>query len=199
MIFTIIKNSVLAILIILIIHFIIKNEIVDNIEKMKRITIPSEHVENTLLTNNQQKTLDTISNKKKPSLSEQQINLDNSKEKVYEEKVYEEKECKNSITCDDYKLPEITTDESMKELYEYVFNNEPNKQLDIIYDEKKQEDKIFVDMTEIDQHMKDVSTKHTDENLMCGFEIIGIIDQNDDNDVLGIDMFSQNSVFSKVI
>ena len=85
----------------------------------------------------------------------------------------------------------------MKELYDYVFEkHDTDQSLETVFNN---DDKVIhVDMTELDKHINDISeTQKKDDNLLCSFEIIGIIENTDD--IGGVDMFSQNHLFSKVI
>jgi hypothetical protein len=198
MMFTIIKNSLLAILIILILHFIVKNEIFDDVEKMKKKIVQAVEKQNekvlpivpVIPQPFEENKYDENVNLEKKSQGE---DVDYAKNKDYKEYV---KECKNALTCSDFKLPEnVQESNQMKELYEYVFMNEDDS-LDKQFQNAK--GNIAVDMTELDHHIKEIAaTQHSNtDDLLCSFEVIGLIDSQE---IDGLDAFSQTHLFSKVI
>lgn len=207
MIFTVIKNSILAILIILILHIILKNELLEGIEKVKN----KEIVSDSKIITKPLKNKEIIEKQIKPANdSEVYIPIDiqeSIKKKVKKSKnnelhdAYDDKECSNSITCSDFNLPDnVINKEQIDELYEYVYNtSESDKELDLVFSENRQN--IKVDMTELDKHLKEVSDTQkqlqTSDQTLCGFEIVGVIDN--DEEICGLDIFSQNQPFSKVI
>lgn len=196
MILTVIKNSLLAILIILILHIILKNEVFEHTEKMKKY-----------ISSNNNGSMEE--SKKKVQFHDDIIPSKNSMQKTKNPKVdintnnatdnEDDKDCPNSLTCADFKLPDKKLDiDEMKELYDYVFEKHDTDQaLETVFNN---DDKVIhVDMTELDRHINDISETQTKEdNLLCSFEIIGII-ENTEDDIGGVDMFSQNHLFSKVI
>ena len=196
MILTVIKNSLLAILIILILHIILKNEVFEQTEKMKKYISSNNNGSMEESKKKVQFHDDIIPSKnsmKKTKNPNVDINTNNATDNE------DDKDCPNSLTCADFKLPDkkLDTDE-MKELYDYVFEKHDTDQaLETVFNN---DDKVIhVDMTELDRHINDISETQTKEdNLLCSFEIIGII-ENTEDDIGGVDMFSQNHLFSKVI
>lgn len=195
MILTVIKNSLLAILIILILHVILKNEVYEDTEKMKRLPATNRIFDQDSKKDSKK---DSESPSKVMSPSKDTYSKKDNNQKISEENnAYYEKECTNSLICSDFKLPEKKLDiDEMKELYDYVFEkHDTDQSLETVFNN---DDKVIhVDMTELDKHINDISETQKDDNLLCSLEIIGIIENTDDVD--GIDMFSQNHLFSKVI
>lgn len=198
MMFTIIKNSLLAILIILILHFIVKNEMVDDIEKLRKKTLKAVENENEKVlpvpvTTQPFEEIKYDKNVKLKKLEHKGDDVDYAQNKDYKEYV---KDCKNAITCTDFKLPEnVHESNQMKELYEYVFMNEDDS-LDKQFQNVK--GNIAVDMTELDHHLKEIAATQNSntDDLLCSFEVIGLIDSEE---IEGLDAFSQTHLFSKVI
>jgi hypothetical protein len=197
MILTVIKNSLLAILIILILHVILKNEVFEQTEKMKKYISSNNNGSMEESKKKVQFHDDIVPSKhsiSKTINSKVDINTNNATDNNNDDK-----DCPNSLTCADFKLPDKKPDiDEMKELYDYVFEKHDTDQaLETVFNN---DDKVIhVDMTELDKHINDISETHTKEdNLLCSFEIIGII-ENTEDDIGGVDMFSQNHLFSKVI
>lgn len=179
MIANIIKNSLLLFLIVLIFHFMIKNQILEDVELLKR-----KHVhEQTMLSS--------------PILQKNvrfKSNDNNVKEEIEKSQPYE-KECSDSLTCDDMKLPEGVSQKTnhMQELYDFVFDKEQN--IDSYFPEKVSD--TSYDETELDEHIQDkINDLKKEEDLTCNFEVIGIIEQN--NDIGGVDTTS-STFLSKII
>ena len=87
----------------------------------------------------------------------------------------------------------------MKELYDFVFDDD--KKDDLLEKQFNVSTTQVTEKNEVDLHheMKSTVLKETEGNIMkCNFEIIGTIEDNNENDVVGLDYLSQNS-FAKMI
>ena len=197
MIVVILKNTLQILLIILIVHFMIKNRIVDDFDSFKRRVVHGD-------------TLNEMKNK-------QYVNTDvrvDDENKQFVDVKYETKktvrfddnnneyvpECPNGLTCDDFKVSEecgISNEDNIKELYDFVYEEESNKLTtgqtiqDFFPETTTFETKV--DKTEIDTHRTEKSTEIINNN--CNFEVIGMIETEED--VFGLDMLSSTN-FSNI-
>ena len=178
MLSVILKNALLVFLIVLIIHFMIQNQLLENKETMRRKQI-HRATENKA----------TIPPPSPKKVEEETVVVNCPKKKVR----FAEKECSGSLTCDDFDVPEgvVEKEERMKELYDFVFDSDPTN-MDTYFPKTTEE--IKTDKTELDLHK---IHENTPDNLECNFEIIGII-ETDETDIGGVDTTS-SSYLSKII
>lgn len=202
MIVVILKNTLLILLIILIVHFMIKNSIVDNLDMFKRKVVHDESISH--VTNSLAKSVSSdVDNEVLEERNETKASpIASPKKKVHFNMTSEyEPECPNGVRCEDYK----TSDESgmrneqsnMKELYDFVFDDKSSKDTEKSLDSyfpKDVKDKIQTDRTELSTHL----TERSKEQTHCDFEVIGVIEMTNDpnsdglDTVNGIDTLSSN-------
>lgn len=181
MITNIIKNSLLLFLIVLIFHFMIKNQILEDVELLKRKQVHEQTLSSPTSISKQHKKVRFANDdvvKEENEISEQYV-----------------KECSNSLTCDDMTLPEGVSQKHnhMQELYDFVYDKEQN--INSYFPEKVTE--TLYDETELDQHIQDKKTEFKqEEDLSCNFEVIGIIEHS--NEIDGLDTTS-SGFLSKLI
>lgn len=200
MISIILKNSLLFFLIILILHFMIKNELFDNIENMKRKLVHKNILEEDKvpIKNSHHGHIHNVSTEIKP------------KQKVVEKELNnleinnKSDDCSNSLTCADFKeeptkIQKGFEKDNMKELYDFVFDDD--KKEDLLEKQFNVSTTQVTEKNEVDLHHEKKSSmqKENEGNIMkCNFEIIGNIEDDNENDVVGFDYLSQNS-FAKMI
>lgn len=177
MIGVILKNVILVLLIILIVHFMLKNKLIEERDSFVRRIVHKELV-------------DKVSNK----IEEEEIEM--SKKRVSGEKRVHfedtfspeiERECPGQVKCEDYMKEGENEEDKMKELYDFVFDKEEGETEGSLnsFFPTNVEDKTVVDSNEIDQHINEIDQK---TNCNCQFEIIGVIE--DKTDILGVDVLS---------
>jgi hypothetical protein len=193
MIVVIFKNTLLILLIVLIVHFMIKNRIVDDLDTFKRKLVHDD-------------TLNETNIKQPPprlnvNVDEENIKPNGTKTVRFAENEYVP-ECPNSLTCDDFKVSEesgMSNEDNMKELYDFVYDEESNKSTiehtlqDFFPEDKPLETQV--DKTEIDTHHAKKSMETV--NTSCNFEVIGMIEVNGEDDVFGLDTLSSTN-FSNI-
>lgn len=181
----------------------IKNELFDNIENMKRKLVHKKIMEEDEVPtkNSHYAHIHNVSNtnKIKPVISNVKNEINN-----LEIKNNTSDDCSNSLTCADFKEEPKTIQkgfekDNMKELYDFVFDDD--KKDDLLEKQFNVSTTQVTEKNEVDLHheMKSTVLKETEGNIMkCNFEIIGTIEDNNENDVVGLDYLSQNS-FAKMI
>ena len=190
----------------------IKNELFDGIESMKRKlvhkkimeenevinTIKSHHGHMHEITTPVVTTLDVTTPDKK---QDNNLEVEKNCEKINTKS----DDCPNSLTCADFvqdtKLKQKGFDaNNMKELYDFVFDDDKNTE-DSLEKQFNVPTTQAIEKNEIDLHheTKSIKLKETEDDIMkCNFEIIGNIDDEDENDIVGLDYLSQNA-FAKTI
>ena len=198
MIVVILKNTLLILLITLIIHFMIKNAILDDIDLFKRKVV---HDDTLINVKSSFKSLEK-------SVVKDEEN-ENVKEKQHEKKVrfverpIIEPECPNGVTCKDYDVSEesgasIDEQNNMKELYDFVFDEDKKDpvNLNTFFPENVTDD-TMVDNTELHIHTQNYTKKRAEEKESlshnCNFEVIGMIEMNSGEDNIdGLDSLTSN-------
>jgi hypothetical protein len=172
MISIVLKNSILIFLIILIFHFIIKNQMMDKLEKMRKLEISAE---------------------KPKSVKKVRFNNNNIKSKVFDV----EEEMEKQMNCDDFnedKKLKITIDDKMEELYKFVYDDDKAEtNLKEFYSTNiKPELKT---MNDIDLHHQEIKKEFKVDDNVCNFEVIGKIEKSDGL-MNGIDLMANNNYSS---
>jgi hypothetical protein len=111
-------------------------------------------------------------------------------------------ECLGHLECDDFTrtekdMPELASKESkMKELYDFVFHEDStagSKGLNDFFPEDVT-DEVKVDKTEIDALNAVHENKFAEnKNGHCNFEVIGLIEIENDSDVYGLDTLTSTN------
>ena len=197
MILVVLKNTLLIILIVLIIHFMIKNRILDDMDSFKRklvhVDTLNENTEYPALSKRclKNKTIDEELMDKRVRFDDDQILKNACEEQV--------PECLSHLECDDFTrtekdMPELASKESkMKELYDFVFHEDStagSKGLSDFFPENVT-DEVNVDKTELDAVISNKFAEN--KNGHCNFEVIGLIEIENDNDVYGLDTLTSNN------
>lgn len=192
MIVVILKNTLLILLITLIIHFMIKNAILDDIDLFKRRVVHDDTLDNVESTfNSLEKNLmiKDKQNTKEPM---------NDKKRVRFERPAIEPECPNGVTCQDYDVSEesgVSIDEhnNMKELYDFVFDEDKEDTVNLnSFFPENVTDETVVDNTEIHSHTHSSEVKESMSHN-CNFEVIGMIEMNSGEDNIdGLDTLTSN-------
>jgi hypothetical protein len=179
------KNCLLAFLIIFMIHFMIQNTIIDEIEKLHRFKIhkslhipidDDEIVENKVV---------------KPNKVYQPRRI--ITEEIKSDEIKSD-DCSNSLSCDDFKeetKPKTKKEiDDSKELYDFVFEDtEAEMNLNHYFDETVTKDAIEekdrnIEINDIDIHHNIVTTQNNNTNTIendCMFEVIGVIETDNDS------------------
>ena len=185
----------------------IKNELFDNVENMKR-----QLVHKSIMEENQDKKKSShhghvhkIIKDVKPVI-ESNNKLVKDDEKWLEPTNQNQKsdDCTNSLTCADFKEHQEMKQkgfekDNMKELYEFVFDDD--KKEDLLEKQFNISTTQVTEKNEVDLHheIKSSIIKENENDIMkCNFEIIGKIEEDNENDVVGLDYLSQNA-FAKMI
>ena len=180
----------------------IKNELFDYVENMKRKLVHKKIMEEDEVPtkNSHHGHIHNVSNaneiKPKPKVVEKELNnleINNKSD-----------DCSNSLTCADFKeeptkIQKGFEKDNMKELYDFVFDDD-NKD-DLLAKQFNVSTNQVTEKNEVDLHHEKKSSmqKENEGNIMkCNFEIIGNIEDDNENDVVGLDYLSQNS-FAKMI
>jgi hypothetical protein len=203
------KNSLLIVLIVLIIHFMIKNRMLDDIDMYRRRLVHDDTMNDHTLGGSKVNGRRCMSNVK---VNEEE-NLSNCRKVRFNRNDDEDLkkcdmenllECVGNVTCDDMTktdndMPELASEENkMKELYDFVFLEDSNanssKGLNDFFPDDVKDDIIF-DKTEIDVHNNAVVENKFAENKNghCNFEVIGLIEKEDESDVYGLDSLTSTN------
>lgn len=185
----------------------IKNELFDNIENMKRQLVQKkimgedENKKNTSHHGHVHKIIKEV----KPAIDCKNT-LVNDNEKLLELTNQNQKsdDCANSLTCVDFKEDQNMKQkgfekDNMKELYDFVFDDD--KKEDLLEKQFNISTTQVTEKNEVDLHheFKSSIIKENKNDIMkCNFEIIGNIEEDNENDVVGLDYLSQNA-FAKMI
>lgn len=197
----------------------IKNELFDGVESMKRTLVHKKIMEEDEVINTNKKhhhghshTIkkeivtsnddDTIVDKKSDTIVE---NKEESNTFGVDNKNMKSDNCSNSLTCVDFvedtKMKQKGFEgNNMKELYDFVFDDDKNTD-DLLEKQFNVSTTQVIEKNEIDLHHENKSTilKDKEDDIMkCNFEIIGNIDDDNENDIVGLDYLSQNA-FAKMI
>lgn len=204
MIVVIMKNTILIFLIILIAHFMLKNKLLDDKDSFVRKLVHKELV-------------DDVNTK----IEEEKIIRKEKKVRFAEI----ERDCPGQVQCKDYieKEDNISgNDKMMKELYDFVFDDQTQNDSINNFFPTDVVDKTIVDNTDLDKHKKELQETRSDlvdtrstakrvtnthgmsdtnnvaNNVVseCNFEIIGVID-SESMDIQGLDMLSSTN-FSNI-
>lgn len=208
MIVVILKNIILVCLIVMIIHFMLKNRLLEENDLFVRRLV-------------HQDVMDQVSNKieeelrksdddmyRKPSTKKRvhfDPNTQDQKEKtsISAGDIIDnvERECPGMVQCKDYvDKPNVVNenDVNMKELYDFVFDEEKRDTDNSLntYFPTDVVDKTVVDSTEIDQHKLQMT--QTTKVSSCDYEVVGLIDELDNiESIQGLDMLSSTN-FSNI-
>lgn len=199
MIVVILKNTLLILLITLIIHFMIKNAILDEIDLFKRKVV---HDDTLINFKSSFKSLEL----NKSEIDEEE---DMMKEKKNDKKVrFEcpksiEPDCPSGVTCKDYDVSEesgvlINEQNNMKELYDFVFDEDKKDTVNLNnFFPENVTDETVIDETEFDKHAQSYTNEHVKEKETlshnCNFEVIGMIEMDGgENNIDGIDSLTSN-------
>lgn len=179
----------------------IKNRMIDDIDSFKRRIIHDDTLQSIKnIPNRKTKMEQDIAGRKVRFNTEESepvsCDLDGELEKIGE--------CLGNITCDDMTktdkdMPELASQENkMKELYDFVFledSNSNSKGLNEFFPEDVKDVNMF-DKTEVDVHNAIVENKFEEnKNGHCNFEVIGVIESENDSDVYGLDSLSSKYSF----
>ena len=198
MIVVILKNTLLILLITLIIHFMIKNAILDDIDLFRRKVV---HDDTLINVKSSFKSLEKSVVTDEESTNERK----NEKKKVHFERPTIEPECPNGVTCKDYDVSEesgVSIDEqnNMKELYDFVFDEDKKDtvNLNTFFPENVTDETVVDDNTELHRHAQSQSQSYAKEDKEsmshnCNFEVIGMIEMNSGEDNIdGLDTLTSN-------
>lgn len=212
MIVVILKNTLLILLIVLIIHFMIKNRIMDDIDTFKRKLVHDDTLNelHNQTARQHQRVLRNVVVEEESSLSTARA----KKQVRFDENEYVP-ECPNGLTCDDFKESEMLSskddENTMKELYDFVYDEvskeqqqegttslPQNTELHDFFPEG-QTFETKVDKTEIDAHHQ--STAQSVNNMVpndCNYEVVGVIEveATRGDDVYGLDTLSSTNFSS---
>lgn len=188
----------------------IKNELFDGVESMKRKLVHKKIMEEDEVINTNKKHhhghSHTINKEIVTSNKESDTIVENKEESsTVNNKNMKSDNCSNSLTCADFvedtKMKQKGFEgNNMKELYDFVFDDDKNTD-DLLEKQFNVPTTQLIEKNEIDLHHENKTTilKDTEEDIMrCNFEIIGNIDDDDENDIVGLDSLSQNA-FAKMI
>lgn len=192
MIVVILKNTLLILLITLIIHFMIKNAILDDMDLFKRKIVHDDTL------------INVESSFKSIEKNSEIVNEENIKEKPRKKKVHFgrpisiEPECPNGVTCKDYDVSEesgVSIDEhdNMKELYDFVFDEDKKDTVNLNnFFPENVTDETVIDDTELHRHINENSAKESLSHN-CNFEVVGMIEMNGGEDNIdGLDSLTSN-------
>jgi hypothetical protein len=172
----VLKNSMLLFLIILIIHFMVKNELLESYHRQQNQTQPV---------------------RKTPMKQEDSLRKDFEKKTVCEESV-KIVDKPYAIDTRDTQDTQGIQENQFKELYDFVYENTEDSDTSL---EKYFTSKIETPNTtnpEISaHHAEKISEQKDNDHFMCDYEVIGNIDSMDDM-LAGLDM-SCSQMFSKTI
>ena len=203
MIVVILKNTLLILLITLIIHFMIKNAILDDIDLFKRKVV---HDDTLINVKSSFKSLE----KNNSGIDEEEDIKKKISEKRNEKMVRFERprniepECPNGVTCKDYDVSEesgVSIDEqnNMKELYDFVFDEDKKDTVNLNnYFPENVTDETVIDDTELQRHTQSYTNEHSSKEKdtlshNCNFEVIGMIEMDGGEDNIdGLDSLTSN-------
>lgn len=197
----------------------IKNELFDGVESMKRKLVHKKIMEEDEVINTNKKhhhghshtinkEIVTSNKESDDTLVDKQSIVENKEESNtigVDKKNMKSDNCSNSLTCADFvedtKMKQKGFEgNNMKELYDFVFDDDKNTD-DLLEKQFNVPTTQVNEKNEIDLHHESKSTilKDTEDDIMkCNFEIIGNIDDDNENDIVGLDYLSQNA-FAKMI
>nr|QOI90422.1 hypothetical protein HWQ62_00286 [Pyramimonas orientalis virus] len=201
MIVVILKNTLLIILIVLIIHFMIKNRMLDELDTFKRKMVHDDTRHDGQYHTSHIKPTAMVSGTGSDKPDSQTART----KKVHFDDKDILPECTSVLSCDDFKLtdkdmPELASKESkMKELYDFVFHEDSTVETSLnAFFPNDVTDESIVDKTEIDQHHKEKESKFVEnKNAHCNFEVIGVIESVSDADIYGLDSLTSTN-FSNI-
>lgn len=189
----------------------IKNELFDDVESMKRKLVHKKIMEEDEVINTNKKHHHGHSHtpKKEIVTSNKYDTIVKNKEESnivdVDKRNMKSDNCSNSLTCVDFvedtKMKQKGFEgNNMKELYDFVFDDDKNSD-DLLEKQFNVSTTQVVEKNEIDLHHENKTTilKDKEDDIMkCNFEIIGNIDDDNENDIVGLDYLSQNA-FAKMI
>lgn len=178
----VLKNSMLLFLIILIIHFMVKNELLESYHRQQNQTQPVR--KNPMKREDYLKRKDSGNN-----VCEESVNI---VEKPYTT------DTRDTRDTQDTQDTQGIQENQFKELYDFVYENTEDSDTSL---EKYFTSKIETPNTtnpEISaHHAEKISEQKDNDHFMCDYEVIGNIDSMDDM-LAGLDM-SCSQMFSKTI
>lgn len=212
----ILKNTLLILLVIFILHFMIKNKLIDDINNERlRFKNCAKSV----------KTVENVENVKPAScvkhvrfadkkiehkVEECEVVNDDFYENISKNIELEDKEyvdkcegqlnCKNMIKATSRSEP--LQKDKMKELYDFVFDGSEEKEAGEgeglnKYFPTDVKDTTFLDSTELDKHKAEKLQEMMKQENNCNFEVIGVIEAEQLDDIHGLDSTS-SSYFSQI-
>lgn len=185
----------------------IKNELFDNVENMKRQLVQKKIMEEDedVKKTSHHGHVHKIPKEVKPVIESNNTQVKED-DKLLEQTDQNQKsdDCANSLTCADFKEdPNMKQKgfekDNMKELYDFVFDDD--KKEDLLEKQFNISTTQVTEKNEVDLHheIKSSIIKENENDIMkCNFEIIGNIEEDNENDVVGLDYLSQNA-FAKMI
>lgn len=206
MFLSIFKNVLLIFILILILHFLIKNKLSDTTTSLKRQLIIKDTlkgtyfkkplyinksdsiVENTIdeieITDEKKDDLYGVTDSGSGIISEDIVKKELSKKKNIETFENDDK-CK--IPCKEFlKTKEDEKDSNIKALYDFVFSEEQTGEDDLNkYFPSNVIDQVNYDKTEVDKHYN--NTQLNDENRKYKYEVVGNIKDETIDGIEGID------------
>lgn len=190
----------------------IKNELFDNLENMKRKLVQHKIMEEdeNIKKITHHGHIHKLSKEVKPvvindTIQEKEETVTKDDKKNVEIKNDQKSDdCDNSLTCADFKEEHNMKHkgfekDNMKELYDFVFDDD--KKQDLLEKQFNTSTTQVTEKNEVELHheIKSKMMKETNDDVMkCNFEIIGNIEEDNENDVVGLDYLSQNA-FAKMI
>ena len=223
----ILKNTLLILLVIFILHFIIKNKLIDDINNERlRFKNCAKNVKNVESIESV-KPIESVRSVKPASPScVKQVRFADKKiehkveecevvnddfyenisknieleDKEYVDKCEGQLNCKNMIKATSRSEP--LQKDKMKELYDFVFDGSEEKEAGEgeglnKYFPTDVKDTTFLDSTELDKHKAEKLQEMMKQENNCNFEVIGVIEAEQLDDIHGLDSTS-SSYFSQI-
>lgn len=215
----ILKNTLLILLVIFILHFIIKNKLIDDINnerlRFKNCAKSVKNVESVENVENVKpaspscvKQVRFADKKIEHKVEECEVVNDDFYENISKNIELEDKEyvdkcegqlnCKNMIKATSRSEP--LQKDKMKELYDFVFDGSEEKEAGEglnKYFPTDVKDTTFLDSTELDKHKAEKLEEMMKQENNCNFEVIGVIEAEQLDDIHGLDSTS-SSYFSQI-
>lgn len=198
------KNALLFFFIILILHFMMQNKLIESRNDHKRQIVITETMNGVKLANNVMAATSDIGADVKDTTVETMtayapvMTESKQMEEVFEKEDKVVDECK--LSCDNFKEdPTVVKEDSkMKDLYDFVFSEEGSKNggLDEFFP-KNVEDKVVSDVNEVDIHRHNVKLQQpSKDHFRCNFEVVGSLCTSSNNDTIeGIETLTTASSF----
>lgn len=204
------KNALLFFFIILILHFMIQNKLIESRNDSKRQMVITETMNGAKIANEAVSATSDIGSGVKDTTVETMteyapvVTEGKPIEEVFEKEDKVVDECK--LSCDSFKEepPVVKEENKMKDLYDFVFSEEnhtecagsKNGGLDEFFP-KNVVDKVVSDVNEVDVHRQNVKLQQpSKDHFRCNFEVVGSLCNSSNNDSIeGIETLTTASSF----